>query len=506
MASSIILALDLGTTATKGLLISDDVVLARSSAGYPLSTSASGRAEQDPEQIVAAVRQVVRDLQQQNTGRVDALVFSAAMHALILLDGDGRALTPSITWADRRADREATALRASAAGQQLYQRTGTPIHPMAWPAKLQHLARHDVALFSRAAKFVGIKEYLLLRLTGSMHCDYSMASATGLFNLERLDWDDEGLRLSGIQRHQLPDLCPTTACFKLGEQGSTLLGLAASTTLVMGASDGCLSNLGAGALDSNVAAMTIGTSGALRTVVHRPQIDAHMRTFCYVLTEHHFVTGGAVNGGGMALNWIGDILLPEQEQAAGDALHHRYAALFEAAQAVEPGSNGLLFHPYLSGERAPLWNTGASGSFIGLNMSHKCGHLARAVMEGILLNLYLVLQALEDSGGKVERILAVGGYLRSAFVRQMLCDIFQRGIEFPEDVESSAIGAARLASFALSEVSDLKHYSLRSSKTGSLSPQPKAAAIYLDLHSLYGRIPVLLAPVYAEIAERNRAE
>ncbi len=502
--ASLILALDLGTTATKGLLMCGDTVQARASAGYPLDTTASGRAEQDPERIVAAVRQVVRDLQLQSPGRVDAVVFSAAMHALILLDASGQALTPCITWADRRADREAAALRISAAGEQLYRRTGTPIHPMAWPAKLQHLARHDGELFSRAAKFVGIKEYLLLRLTGTLRCDYSMASATGLFNLERLDWDAEALQLAGVHRHQLPELCPTTACFRLGEEGARSLGLDASTTLVMGASDGCLSNLGAGALDSRVAAMTIGTSGALRTVVARPQVDAHMRTFCYVLTENHFVTGGAVNGGGMALNWIGDILLPERSDASGEALHQRYAALFEAAEQIAPGCNGLLFHPYLSGERAPLWNTDASGSFIGLNMSHRRGHLARAVMEGILLNLYLVLEALEDSGGKVERILAVGGFLRSAFLRQMLTDIFQRTIEFPEDVESSAIGAARLAAFALKEASDLDHYRDASRSIACLAPEPRAAETYRALHALYGRIPVLLAPAYAEIAERAR--
>lgn len=185
-------------------------------------------------------------------------------------------------------------------------------------------------------------------------------------------------------------------------------------------------------------------------------------------------------------------------------MHQRYAALFDAAAQVAPGSNGLLFHPYLSGERAPLWNTDASGSFIGLNMSHKRGHLARAVMEGILLNLYLVLEALEDSGGKVERILAVGGYLRSPFVRQMLSDIFQRAIEFPDDVESSAIGAARLAALALGEVSDLEHYRDTSNNAESLTPEPKAAATYRGLHALYGRIPVLLAPAYAEIASRAR--
>jgi len=350
--------------------------------------------------------------------------------------------------------------------------------------------------------FVGIKEYVLLRLTGELHCDHSIASATGLFNLEKLDWDEDGLRLAGITAAQLPPLCSTTATFALGEKGAAALGLDPKTLVVIGASDGCLSNLGAGAMANRVAALTIGTSGAMRTVVTHPQTDERMRTFCYVLTEQHYVVGGAVNSGGMALNWLSELLSSDRSNGADELHHESYEALFELASTIPPGSEHLLFHPYLSGERAPLWNTNATASFVGLTMNHRHAHMARAVMEGILLNLYLVLQALEDASGRIDRILAVGGYLRAEFSRQMLADVFGRTIEFPDDLESSALGAARLAAYALAEVPSLEQFAIADGASQQRFAEPTAAAIYRELHEVYGRLPQALAPIYAELAKR----
>jgi gluconokinase len=499
---STILAIDIGTTATKALLVRNDAVLARASVGYPLRTTATGHAEQDPEEIVAAVTEVVRQIRSEpNAPGVDAICFSAAMHCLIVLDSEQKALTPSIIWADRRADQEASALRADPRGLALYRRTGTPIHPMAWPAKLRYLAAHQQVLFQRARSFVGIKEYVLMRLTGELRCDHSMASATGLFNVANLKWDEEGLELAGVRADQLPCLCSTTAVFELGETGAQALGLPASTPLIVGASDGCLSNLGAGALMPRVAALTIGTSGALRTVVQEPQVDEDMRTFCYVLTEQHYVVGGAVNSGGMALNWLSRLMANSGADREDELQHESFDALFALAAQVAPGSEKLLFHPYLSGERAPLWSTDATASFVGLTMSHHYGHMARAVMEGILLNLYLVLEALEDASGPIERILAVGGYLRAEFSTQMLADVFGRTIDFPDDVDSSALGAARLAVFALGEADSLEQFAIAPGSCKQRFAEPRAAASYRQLHEVYGRLPKIMAPIYAQLAK-----
>jgi gluconokinase len=497
MSTATILALDIGTTATKGLVLAGDKVLARESAEYPLETSASGRAEQDPDLIVSHAVEVAKRLVfRQGAEQIDAISFSSAMHSLILTDAGGSAITPSITWADCRSAHQAALLRATPEGMALYHRTGTPIHPMAWPAKLKYLEEHDPQAFKRAARFVGIKEYLLLHLTGQMPCDHSLASATGLFNLAALDWDDEGLELVGVTRDRLPDLCRTTDCVTLGKRGAKILGLSPSTRVYIGAGDGCLSNLGAQAVSPGVAALNIGTSGALRTMIGSPNTDPLMRTFCYVLTDGCFITGGAVNGGGLALQWARDHLGYSSASDHGAD----YGALLDAAASVEPGANGLLFHPYLSGERAPLWATDASASFIGLTMVHDRRHMARAVAEGIFLNLYTVLQAIEAADAPVERILAVGGFARSAFLRQMVADVFGRAIEFPDDLDSSALGAARLAQFALGELSWEEITAAPSFAFNHCHPEKNSVGIYQRMHAIYAKVPQILSGVYGELA------
>ena len=497
MSNATVIALDIGTTATKGLLVCADKVLARASADYPLDTSAAGWAEQDPDLILLRAVEVIRKLvASRATGQIDAISISSAMHSLILTDVGGRAMTRSITWADRRAARQAAMLRATPEGIALYHRSGTPIHPMAWPAKLRYLAEEQPEIFASAVRFVGIKEYLLLHLTGEMPCDHSLASSTGLLNLKLLDWDQECLDLVGVKRDRLPTLCRTTDTMQLGKLGARMVGLGPGTTIVAGAGDGCLSNLGAGAVAKGVAALNIGTSGALRTSIATPQTDSQMRTFCYVLDEGCFITGGAVNGGGMALQWARDHLgYGGQSNAADD-----YQVLLTAAATVEPGSNGLMFHPYLSGERAPLWTTDASASFIGLTMVHDRRHMARAVVEGMFLNLYTVLQAIESADALVDRILAVGGFVQSAFLRQMAADVFGRAIEFPADRESSALGAAKLAQIALGEVT-WAEVLVEPPKSESLStPDVKSAEIYSRMHGVYAEIPQTLSKIYAELA------
>jgi gluconokinase len=497
MPNSTVIALDVGTTATKGLLVRGEEVLLRASANYPLDVSATGLAEQDPDLIVSHAVDVIRQLAgSRASGQIDAISISSAMHSLILTDAGGGALTPSITWADRRAANQAAMLRATPQGIDLYHRTGTPIHPMAWPAKLRYLAEHDPDVFTRAARFVGIKEYLLLHLTGEMACDHSLASATGLLNLASLDWDDEGLDLVDVKRDRLPALCRTTDTMPLGRRGAKMLGLSAATLVVAGAGDGCLSNLGARAVAKGVAALNIGTSGALRTATNAPKTDAQMRTFCYVLTERCFITGGAVNGGGMALQWARDHLGYGGESGHPDD----YDGLLAAAATVAPGANGLLFHPYLSGERAPLWTTDAVGSFIGLTMVHDRRHMARAVAEGIFLNLNTVLQAIESADAPIERILAVGGFARSAFLKQMLSDVFGRIIEFPEDLESSALGAATLAQLALGETSWADVMAPPPAAAQSRIPDEIAASVYRRMHGVYAEVPRTLAKIYAELA------
>lgn len=227
-------------------------------------------------------------------------------------------------------------------------------------------------VFQRTAKFADIKTYIFYHLFDTYIIDYSMASATGMFNLETLDWDVGALELLGISKEMLPELVPTTYAMKgMKERYATLMGLNEDTPFVIGASDGVLSNLGVNSVGKGEVAVTIGTSGAIRTVIDKPRTDYKGRIFCYVLTEDHYVIGGPINNGGVVLRWLRDELLASEVETAKRLGVDPYDVLTQIAKRVKPGADGLIFHPYLAGERAPLWNANARGSFFGLTLSHK---------------------------------------------------------------------------------------------------------------------------------------
>ena len=279
------LGVDIGTTSTKAVLFdTDGRVVAHHSVEYPLFTPTPATAEQDPEEIYRAVLAVIKtSLQQAHAapGEVACVSFSAAMHSVIAVDGEGNPLSRIITWADNRAAAWAERIAREWGGNAIYRRTGTPIHPMSPLAKLVWLRNERSDLFSRAARFIGIKEYVLFRLFKQYVVDYSIASATGLFNLAQLDWDTEALRLAGVTPEQLPTPVPTTFHLEgLEPKMAQELGLLPNTPFVIGANDGVLSNLGVNAIGPREVAITIGTSGAMRTVIRPP---AHRSLRAYLL-------------------------------------------------------------------------------------------------------------------------------------------------------------------------------------------------------------------------------
>ena len=453
-----VIGIDIGTTSTKTVLFTDrGEALQEHAVGYPLLSPVPGAAEQDPEEILLAVlitvKQVIQNSQIEPRS-IRCLSFSAAMHSLIAVDAQGQRLTNSITWADNRSVKWAEKIKQQG-GREIYRRTGTPIHPMSPFIKLVWLRHEHGDLFNKAAKFISIKEYIFYRLFQQYIVDHSIASATGLLNLSQLIWDREALEIAGITEAQLSQLVPTTHVLQpMQADYAQRMGIPAETPVVIGASDGVLANLGVGAIAPGVVAVTVGTSGAVRAVVARPVSDPQERLFCYALTENHWVIGGAVNNGGIVLRWVRDQLTDTEVRAAQRLGKDPYELITMLAATVPPGSKGLIFHPYLLGERSPLWNADARGSFFGLNLNHTKAHLVRAVLEGIVYNLSLVLEALEDFIGPAKRIQASGGFARSDLWRQMMADVFNQEVIVPAS-QSSALGAAVLGLYALQVISSL---------------------------------------------------
>lgn len=499
------LGVDLGTTSTKAVLFTySGEIVEQSTVEYPLLTPVPGAAEQDPEEILAAVKLSIKNVMQEskiNKETVQFISFSAAMHSLIAVDQKGNVLTKSITWADQRSEPYAKKLKETI-GHDIYLKTGTPIHPMSPLSKLLWLREEKSEIFEKAAKFIGIKEYIFKEFFGEYVSDYSIANATGLMNMYTLDWDKEALEIAGVGKTQLPKIVPTTEVFTgISSTLAEELGITKDTPFVIGANDGCLANLGVGAIEEGVVALTIGTSGAIRTISSKPISDPKGRIFSYALTENHWVVGGPVNNGGMVLRWLRDELCESETQEAREQDCDPYDLMTEIIDQVKPGSEGLLFHPYLAGERAPSWNANARGSFFGLGMHHKKQHMMRAVLEGINMNLYTVLLALEELIGIPDKVHATGGFARSSVWRQMIADIFNQEVHVPATVESACFGAAFLGLYALGEVDDLSEVTDYVHTTQVDRPNEENVGIYEELMPLFIRLSRTFEEEYEAIVD-----
>lgn len=481
-----VVGVDIGTTSAKAASFdSDGTMHGAHEAGYALREPRPGWAVQDPREVVDAVLGVARDAVRDACEPV-GVAFSTAMHSLVGVGAGGEPLTDLITWADTRASDQAQRLQAE--HPWLHGRTGTPAHPMAPLAKLCWLRECEPETFGRVARWVGVKELVLHRLTGEWAMDHSVASATGMMDLETLDWDPEALELAGVRAEQLPRLVETRAVF-----ADTALGV----PIVAGAGDGPLANLGVGAVRPGVAACSIGTSGALRLMVERPTIDPQGRVFCYALTPGRWVVGGAINNGGAVLQWAGDALAP-------DLGEHPERALLELAATIPAGCEGLVMLPYLLSERAPHWSAVPRGAYVGLSHAHGRGHLVRAAIEGVCQQLALVLASLRDAGNEIRELRATGGFARSALWRQMLADALGMPVGFPDEHEGSAFGAALLGMEALGMIESIDVAADLVRLGDVVEPDAADAAVYARLLPTFAGLYDALGPAFRALGEESR--
>ncbi|WP_233632713.1 gluconokinase [Parapedobacter sp. ISTM3] len=453
-----IIGVDIGTSGTKAVAFGiGGEVVAEYRIGYGILNPQPGYFEQEPDTLYMAVIQSIAGVGQAVAhtapgNRVLGVGFSSAMHGLIAVNEQNAPLTNCIIWADTRSEMFATQLKATAAGLDIYLKTGTPIHPMSPLCKLGWMREHLPATFSHAHKFISIKEYVFFKLFGRYVVDESIASATGLFDSTAFDWYAPALALVGISKAQLSTLVPVTHTLTgLDKQAAKVMGIPEDTPFVVGGSDGCLANLGAHAIAPGDAAVTIGTSGAIRMASSLPKTDSQARTFSYVLTKDLFVLGGAVNNGGVVLSWYNDNF-----GVAGTTIEDAYQQLAEEAASVPAGAEGLIFLPYLAGERAPHWDANAKGLFFGVQMHHRKAHFTRAVFEGIVYGMYSVGKVLEEISGPVHVIHANGGFARSPMWVQLLADVFNKQVLVKESVESAAKGAFMVALKALNRITDFR--------------------------------------------------
>ncbi|AMR32681.1 gluconokinase [Mucilaginibacter sp. PAMC 26640] len=439
------IGIDLGTGSAKAVCVDEDgKIIATSQYHYPTINPQPTVSEQNPESIWDAFVNCLNEVLGELNSAPSSISFSSAMHSIMPADAKGTALANAMLWADSRSAGIAAGLRASSEGEAIYKHTGTAIYAMSPLCKIIWLKQNKPNLFTEAVKFISIKEYIWFKLFGVFEVDHSVASATGMLDIIALEWYQPSLELAGIDSGHLSSPVSTTHLRFLTMENPMFPALPITTAFVIGATDGCCANLGGNAIRPGVAALTIGTSGAVRVGRSNPVYNYKAMTFNYLLNRNTYICGGAVNNGGAAVDWLLKSFL-KTNTVDDDA----YKRLFEQIEAVEAGSNGLLFLPYLYAERAPIWDASSSGAFLGINFKHQQQHFLRAALEGICFALYDVLQAVEGSSEPVSEIVVSGGFISSPVWVQILADITGKKLVLLQSGDSSAIGAVYLGMEAL---------------------------------------------------------
>ena len=460
-----VVGLDVGTTGVKAVAFGIDTpwryIAVRE---YPLLQVAPGQQVQDPAEILAATHAALVECIAGAAGAsVVAISLSAAMHGLIALDDRYAPITPLVTWADGRAGLEAAELALDPGALDLQEATGTPLHPMTPLAKLEWFRRHDPDTYSTARWWIGLKDYLLYWLTGTLATETSSASGTGLLGVVNRAWNPLALAACGMEERRLPEILPTTAVLPLRSEIAASLGVAAGTPVAVGAADGPLANLGSGAVDPGVAGLSLGTSGAIRVLTEGPRPDRLGRVFCYALVEPLWVAGGAISNGAEVLRWAARHLAPPTvDNRAGrfpesqtgrlpdkrTGLGEHEDTMVDPTLGVAEDSDGVVMLPFLLAERAPLWAPDLAAAFIGLRHHHGEAHMRRAAIEGVCVQMRLLLERV-DAVHPVSSLRATGGAFRSPMWRRLMAAALERPMTVAGDEEGTALGAAAVGLLAV---------------------------------------------------------
>jgi len=498
MTANYILAHDLGTTGNKATLFDGEGNLVGSAfAGYSTNYPYPNWAEQEPTDWWTAVCSTTQQLLAQTSitaKDIAAVGLCGQMMGCTPVDARGTPLRSCIIWADQRAQAQATQIADRCGAEAVYQRSGHRPSPAYTAAKILWIRDEQPAIFRQTACFLQPKDYIIHCLTGHFATDYSDASGTLLFDLTQRAWATEFLDALQLPPDILPTLHPSTAIVgEVTSSAAKATGLVVGTPVVIGGGDGACAGVGAGVIEPGDAYCYIGSSAWISVSTLAPVRDPAQRTFTFHhLHPERYAPMGTMQAAGGARDWAWRLLADADLN------------LDSAAATVAAGAEGVLFLPYLLGERSPHWNPLARGAFVGLAMPHSKAQLARAVLEGVALNLRLILDALRSSIGQsktpIRAMRLIGGGGKSSLWPQILADCFNLPIQqLTLTSEATSWGAAIAAGVAVG-CYDWSLAAQRSTITDVVMPTAAGAALYGELAMIYADAYHALEPIYARLA------
>ena len=443
-----LIGLDIGTSGARALAVSESgEVIAAAAQGYPLLTPRPGWTEQNPEDWWQASRKVLAEVVEAVKGKVAGIGLTGQMHGAVFLDADDRVIRPALLWNDQRTAAQCAEITDRVGRERLLAIAGNPALTGFQAPKVLWLRVAEPANYARLAHLLLPKDFIRLRLAGEYATDASDASGTLLLDLRGRTWSDEILKALELPREWLPTVHEgPEETGRLRADVAAELGLPAGIPIAAGGGDNAAAAVGCGIVEEGIASSSIGTSGVLfaYTPQFTPDPSGRLHAFCHAVPGAYHLMGVTLSAGG-SLNWWRQVL---GEQ-------HEYDALIELAASAPVGSEGLLFLPYLSGERTPHLDPSARGAFFGLTARHRLNHLTRAVMEGVTYSLADCLHLMIDLGVKLDHVRAIGGGARSELWRQMQADVYGMPVRRTAVDEGPAYGAALLAGVTAGQFKDV---------------------------------------------------
>ena len=502
-----VLAHDLGTTGDKASLYDAEGRLVGSSfAAYDTEYARPRWAEQDPDAWWRAVCGSTRSLlaDADIDGReVAGVSFSGQMMGCVALDAHARPLRPAIIWADQRAVEQERWLGERIDPERVYRITGHRLSSSYSLAKILWLRDHEPEVFRAAHAFVNAKDAIVARLTGAFVTDPSDASGTNLYDLEAGGYSQAILEAAELDAALLPRVAGSMDV--VGEVTASVadeVGLPAGVPVVIGGGDGCCAALGAGVWREGAAYNYVGSSSWIALASQRPAYDPEQRTFTWAhLLPGVFSPCGTMQAAGGSYAWTRDVLgAAEVAQAAREG-GSAYELLNELAATAPAGSRGLLYLPYLLGERSPRWNPNARGAFIGLTMRHGRAEMVRAVLEGVTMNLRVILQAMTRQGIEVRSVRVIGGGAAGLFWNQLMADMYGVPIERLTHLEeATSMGAAVAGGVGVGLYDDVSIIERMNPVALVVEPDAAAQRSYEPLFELLDEAYASLVPVYDRLA------
>lgn len=444
MEEALVLAVDIGTSSVRAALYSrDGEARGLSQTHHEVLRPAPFMEEQNPDLVRDLVYKTMAAClarSAKDARNVAGLVFSSQMYSVFPVDAAGNPLHNSVIWSDGRAEKEAAELRGTDLSHALYHATGCPVNSIYPLAKILWFKRHCTERFANAARFVSIKDYVIHPLINDWVADHSMASGTGMFDLEKEKWADLALAATGLGEEKLPRLAYGIEAIPMrnGELARDL-GLPNPVPVYLGGGDGPLANIGSGASRLGYVNIDLGTSGAMRVAVDRPLFDADERMWCYAMFPGRWAYGGIVTNVGNAMQWLGTNLAFHTGDVAPDVAATRIGDLANEAPA---GSGGVLCLPYFRKARAPHWDDRLRGTLFGLTAGHDIRHISRAALEAIAYDLAAIRDIAAAHVPVASPIILTGGLSRNKLIPQLLADVMGIEVKTPAHCEGSLAGAA----------------------------------------------------------------